>query len=768
MENTSVNFVDFSKEEHIYVKGNSLADVAYQYGQQTKRLVSQTLREKLQSHTARSILAEARALLKRAHHLSQDSVFTVEGISLLSRYLTMLSAYAKGAGLKEEEIVFLQSYADAGCQTIVVRDTQRETTNFLHIEENDEDHRLVSLYKRTVKTKSIPNHQWPHLYRYRLVTWESPEIHAFFFGYPGLVGPGPAFGINYKANFVIMADTLMADTHPASCSLWANVFAFLMAESPSIAHARALFGNLKKRHIALLGGYAIHLISKEEIFSAEWNGLEMEETPGRQEGTRTYVAQTNYPHNDSLRKIDFFEKENPSFHDRQASLMVKRRTVRLWDAARTFCPSSNAPEDIKRLASLIKESPGDIETFDYGAVPSGLHNPTSAAYLVGSISPSDGNITIGKMSPGIGHKDQPVFFYTKASAKSATSEKNVDLAAHTAGMLLSDPSKITVAIVYSTASARAQQTDYAATDDDTAYVANKVREALETKQLRVQMVPVTEENIATLKDLLTDVVFNLIEWTGKDVDLSKQVFKHLRKLNIPITGASEKNFMETTDKIVAKRLFKKYGIPTPEAQAFVTGDEPISTTLPFPVIVKPATEHGSIGLTRSAVVSSSRDLQAVVKNQITQHTQPALAEEFIEGRELLVYLYENRGTLMVLPIEEILFANDKTLTFQTYESKWDPNHNDFANTVVTLAQLNPKELAEVKRVAKRVFKKLGFRGYGRIDIRLRHGTPYVLEANANPNIYDSDEDQIPGIAFPDFVFEIVMSALLSYSRGWKI
>ena len=87
---------------------------------------------------------------------------------------------------------------------------------------------------------------------------------------------------------------------------------------------------------------------------------------------------------------------------------------------------------------------------------------------------------------------------------------------------------------------------------------------------------------------------------------------------------------------------------------------------------------------------------------------------------------------------------------------------------MTLAALSRLERKQIEAVCKMAFTKLGFRGYARFDVRLQKGIPYILETNANPNIYDSDEEQIPGIEFPDFVDAIVHSAIFHHKNGWKI
>src|SRR6185369_10980851 len=140
------------------------------------------------------------------------------------------------------------------------------------------------------------------------------------------------------------------------------------------------------------------------------------------------------------------------------------------------------------------------------------------------------------------------------------------------------------------------------------------------------------------------------------------------KLNIPVTGASEELFVLTGDKVRMKQALQAKGISTPAGMTLVTGNEEIST-LTYPVIVKPSLEHCSTGLGHDSLAHNAQELRSIAKRQIETFHQPALAEEFIEGREFLVYLIEEEYRVRVLPIEEVVFTGNQSLPFQTYASK---------------------------------------------------------------------------------------------------
>lgn len=772
------SYQNFLPQDTITITSRSLYEAAFRYGQKTGSLTRAVLREKLQTHGSPDKQREIKMLLRRARSLAGDRTFTMDGKNELSRYLEMLTGFARGSRISLVDTIFLQSFADISCQTLVVIDQKQNALNVIHIEENQEDAHLVALNKllekrRTVGQEASVFSDKKNLgvaYRYRLNRWKTGESDYEFFAYPGLVGPGPAFGINHTTHTLVMADTLNASAEIQGSSLWANAIAFMLADIGDVSHAKAFFGKLRGSGLSVLGGYAMHMVqygSTSKHFFCEFSGRQMTTNAPSRIDSRVCFTQTNYPRSPSLQKKDLYNNLRiASLNHKQAAIMVKRRSRQLVRIAKDAVFPTRKPErDIQRLLKLIASPDGDIETFENGPVLAGFPNPYEVAYLVASISGNDGKILMGKLTPPPVAGNEYRLFYTQQECKKNQSRNLLSL---TIDAIVSRKLPLHVTVVYSTPTRRAKDWGLTESDEDTAYVAGKVAEALRSKNIETTLVDLHEDSLDRIDTLKTDCVFNLVEWTGQDMELSRKAFDHLRNLRVPVTGATEKNFCETSDKLMMKKLFDTYGIATPPWQEFQTGNERVLSHLLFPVIVKPAYEHGSIGLTRASIARTPGQLRRVAQKQIKTHTQPALAETFIHGRELLVYMLERKGAPVVLPIEEILFSRNEEFPFQTYECKWDKKHKDYDSTKVTIAALSPNERRAVEAVSRQAFKKMGFRGYARMDIRLKDGIAYMLEANSNPNVYDSDDDQIPGIAFPDFAWEVVASALREYKNGWKI
>jgi D-alanine-D-alanine ligase len=142
--------------------------------------------------------------------------------------------------------------------------------------------------------------------------------------------------------------------------------------------------------------------------------------------------------------------------------------------------------------------------------------------------------------------------------------------------------------------------------------------------------------------------------------------------------------------------------------------------------------------------------------------QEAMAEEFIDGRELYVSILGNQR-LSVFPFREVVFSKmpDDRPQFSTFKAKWDEDYrerwgiqNIFAKT---LSNGLPEKIA---RICKKVYRVLRIKGYGRIDLRLTpEGRVVILEANPNPGLAAQEEfamsAQKAGISFDELIQRIL-------------
>src|SRR5690348_14853255 len=161
-----------------------------------------------------------------------------------------------------------------------------------------------------------------------------------------------------------------------------------------------------------------------------------------------------------------------------------------------------------------------------------------------------------------------------------------------------------IIVLYSLPTPRSMQASFGETDIDTEESAKEVLDALISKKFDVELLPIDQAHIDTISSVRADLIFNLIEWTGLDMYLADRALALIEASGIPFTGATRDNYITTADKSMMKKLFDGYGLPTARWQLFETGKEVVRPDFIYPLIVKPALEHCSIGLTNDAIVAN--------------------------------------------------------------------------------------------------------------------------------------------------------------------
>jgi D-alanine-D-alanine ligase len=212
------------------------------------------------------------------------------------------------------------------------------------------------------------------------------------------------------------------------------------------------------------------------------------------------------------------------------------------------------------------------------------------------------------------------------------------------------------------------------------------------------------------------------------------VAKRLEMLGFTFTGADSEALALAQDKYRVKVILDQAHIPTPAWRIFHQG-EPCDWNS-FPAIVKPMNEHCSAGITCDAVVLNPLELNNRIPFIWDTYDQPAMVEDFIDGREFHVSVWGNEK-LTVLPVAEMdfsFFGNIKD-RLCTYDSKFIPGSNHYEKIETLLpAPLTPEEQLALEKVCCDAYRALGCRDYARMDIRLRDGIFYVLDVNPNADI----------------------------------
>ena len=250
-------------------------------------------------------------------------------------------------------------------------------------------------------------------------------------------------------------------------------------------------------------------------------------------------------------------------------------------------------------------------------------------------------------------------------------------------------------------------------------------------------VPVACDDLAShlhAFDPAEHIIFNWCEALPGIEHSEWLVAKRLEMLGFTYTGADSDALALAQDKFRVKALLDAAGVPTPAWHVYHEGES--VTWHQFPAIIKPMNEHCSAGITRDSVVLNAEELNARIPSVWTHYKQPAIVEDFIDGREFHVSVWGNEA-LTVLPAAEMDFSFFKDVKDRlcTFDSKFIPGSEHYEKIETLLpAPLSDDEKQALEKVCRDAYKVLGCRDYARMDVRLRNNTFYVLDVNPNADI----------------------------------
>ena len=234
-----------------------------------------------------------------------------------------------------------------------------------------------------------------------------------------------------------------------------------------------------------------------------------------------------------------------------------------------------------------------------------------------------------------------------------------------------------------------------------------------------------------------DLIFNFIELYKENARLEMNAVGVIDLLRVPFTGAPPITLANCQNKTLAKRMLRSEGINTSKFAIIEVPSEKYYHGLSFPIIVKPAFEDASVGIDNDSVCNNDAELKLRIEYILFDFNQPALIEEYIDGRELNVAVMGDKNPV-ALPISEIDFSEmPKNLhNIVSYQAKWDPHHEAYHKTIPICPAILPIEIEKAaKDIAVKAFKIMGCRDYARIDMRLsKDNRLYVLEVNPNPDL----------------------------------
>ncbi len=273
--------------------------------------------------------------------------------------------------------------------------------------------------------------------------------------------------------------------------------------------------------------------------------------------------------------------------------------------------------------------------------------------------------------------------------------------------------------------------------DEAVRETHRLGSALEEIGHPVTLIPIVDANIAAELDAFDPEDFIVLNWCEGIPGVSRSealVAEVLESLGFVFTGSDSRALALSQDKQSVKAILEGHSIPTPRWQVYeeTEGDGWEG----YPAIVKPVYEHCSIGISTDSVVMTRSELQQRIAHVLDHYRQPALVEDFIDGREFRVSFWGSSAP-DPLPVVELAFSlfPDIRDRLCTYDSKFAPGSSHYQQIETVLpAPLHEEARRCLCETAAAAYSAIGCRDYGRIDLRLRDGCFYVLDVNPNPDI----------------------------------
>ncbi len=259
------------------------------------------------------------------------------------------------------------------------------------------------------------------------------------------------------------------------------------------------------------------------------------------------------------------------------------------------------------------------------------------------------------------------------------------------------------------------------------------------------------------------VVFNLLEEFHHNVLFDQNVVSLLELLRVPYTGCNPRGLILARSKSLSKKLLAYHRIPVPDFLVIPRGHRTRRPRkLEFPLIVKSLMEHSSYGIAQASKVEDDERLAERVTFVHESIGTDAIAERFIEGREIYVGVIGN-DRLVALPPIELVFENmpANAALIATAKVKHDLAYQAKRGIALKAVEGLEEEVMErIARLAKRIYRTLELDGYARVDFRLSAANvPYFLDANPNPDISDGEElasaAALVGMSYGDLISRIL-------------
>ena len=286
---------------------------------------------------------------------------------------------------------------------------------------------------------------------------------------------------------------------------------------------------------------------------------------------------------------------------------------------------------------------------------------------------------------------------------------------------------------------------------------------------RPTLVPLGHDLLAFQRKLgrmKPDVVFNQYEDTMPGATYEMRIAALVRMMGYPVTGSPALALGLTKSKYSCACLLAGAGISIPpDTRLLETVGAVERHSWNFPVIVRPSSEDGGVGLDRKSRAATKTALKKKVSELLKLEGQPVLVQRFLPGREFNVAILGGAKPV-VLPLAEVDFSAlpAHIPPIMSYAAKWVETSQEYkATTVICPADVAPTLAAAIRDLALKAYNAVGAWGYCRVDMRTdADDNPFILEVNCNPCIERGIGlarcAERAGIEYPELIQKILKAA----------
>jgi D-alanine-D-alanine ligase len=244
--------------------------------------------------------------------------------------------------------------------------------------------------------------------------------------------------------------------------------------------------------------------------------------------------------------------------------------------------------------------------------------------------------------------------------------------------------------------------------------------ALQASGVDAHGIDVDRNIIKILQNGGFDRVFNILHGAGGEDGVLQGA---LEILGIPYTGCGVMASAISMDKLMTKRVWAGAGLPTPAYRVLTaeTDFEAVVAELGLPLMVKPATEGSSIGMSK---VKAAAEL-AGAYHKAAECSAVVIAEQWITGAEYTAGIVAGE----LLPLIRLEVPGE----FYDYQAKYISDDTRY----FCPCGLESVDEQAMQTLAQQAFAAVGGRGWGRVDLmRDAHGKAWLIEVNTNPGMTD--------------------------------